>query len=477
MENSKTSKPQKNPPQQSTPPRSIKTIYTAGRPPWYNASGQLQSAFIIGIAGGSASGKTTVSRKIIQELGIPWVVLLDMDSFYKSLEKDSLAEANEGNFNFDHPDSFDFASCRDTLAALREGKSVQVPIYDFNTHQRLPITRTVYGANVILFEGIMTFVHKELRDLMDLKIFVDTDSDIRLARRLQRDISERGRSVETVLAQYNKFVKPSFEEFISPSMKYADIVIPRGASNTVAIDLVIKHVQGQLLKRGYNFREQLANSHVGEAMPERLHVLEGGNQVRGIHTIVRNRDTSRDEFIFYSQRLMRLLIEFSLSFLPYVEKLVQTPRRVLYRGGEFQGKLCGVSIVRAGVTMEFALRDICKDIPLGRILIQTDQVSGEPQLHFCKLPKIIPDMYVLLMDATIATGAAALMAIRVLLDHNVLEENIIFMSLIAAPSGIHSVAYAFPRVRIVTTAVDVEVNDQFHILPGIGKKIPPLWWR
>ncbi|XP_058892505.1 uridine-cytidine kinase-like 1 isoform X7 [Kogia breviceps] len=449
---------------------SKRTIYTAGRPPWYNEHGtQSKEAFAIGLGGGSASGKTTVARMIIEALDVPWVVLLSMDSFYKVLTRQQQEQAAHNNFNFDHPDAFDFDLIISTLKKLKQGKSVKVPIYDFTTHSRKKDWKTLYGANVIIFEGIMAFADKTLLELLDMKIFVDTDSDIRLVRRLRRDISERGRAIEGVIKQYNKFVKPAFDQYIQPTMRLADIVVPRGSGNAVAIDLIVQHVHSQLEERELSVRAALASAHQCHPLPRTLSVLKSTPQVRGMHTIIRDRETSRDEFIFYSKRLMRLLIEHALSFLPFQECVVQTPQGQDYSGKCYAGKqITGVSILRAGETMEPALRAVCKDVRIGTILIQTNQLTGEPELHYLRLPKDISDDHVILMDCTVSTGAAAMMAVRVLLDHDVPEDKIFLLSLLMAEMGVHSVAYAFPRVRIITTAVDKRVNDLFRIIPGIG---------
>uniref|UniRef100_A0A452EQ29 Uridine-cytidine kinase n=1 Tax=Capra hircus TaxID=9925 RepID=A0A452EQ29_CAPHI len=435
---------------------SKRTIYTAGRPPWYNEHGtQSKEAFAIGLGGGSASGKTTVARMIIEALDVPWVVLLSMDSFYKVLTRQQQEQAAHNNFNFDHPDAFDFDLIISTLKKLKQGKSVKVPIYDFTTHSRKKDWKTLYGANVIIFEGIMAFADKTLLELLDMKIFVDTDSDIRLVRRLRRDISERGRDIEGVIKQYNKFVKPAFDQYIQPTMRVADIVVPRGSGNTVAIDLIVQHVHSQL--------EEVSHSWPRSHTPHRPSLTWG---MTATH---RDRETSRDEFIFYSKRLMRLLIEHALSFLPFQDCMVQTPQGQDYAGKCYAGKqITGVSILRAGETMEPALRAVCKDVRIGTILIQTNQLTGEPELHYLRLPKDISDDHVILMDCTVSTGAAAMMAVRVLLDHDVPEDKIFLLSLLMAEMGVHSVAYAFPRVRIITTAVDKRVNDLFRIIPGIG---------
>ncbi|XP_071598495.1 uridine-cytidine kinase-like 1 isoform X2 [Heliangelus exortis] len=428
---------------------SKRTIYTAGRPPWYSETGApVDEAFVIGLCGGSASGKTTVATRIIEALDVPWVVLLSMDSFYKVLDEGQQALAAHSDYNFDHPDAFDFELLVSVLRKLKKGKSVKVPVYDFTTHSRRREWKTVYGANVIVFEGILAFANKELLKLLDMKVFVDTDSDIRLVRRLQRDIMERGRDIVGVIKQYNKFVKPAFEQYIEPTVQVADIVVPRGGENSVALDLIVQHVHSQLEKREITVRAALASAHQGQPLPKTLSVLENTPQVRGMHTIIRNKDTTRDEFIFYSKRLMRLLIEHALSFLPL--------------------KITGVSILRAGETMEQALTAVCKDIRLGKILIQTNHDTGEPELHYLRLPKEISEDYVILMDSTVSTGAAAMMAVRVLLDHDVQEDRIFLLSLLMAEMGVHSVAYAFPRVRIITTAVDKRINEEFHIIPGIG---------
>lgn len=446
-----------------------RTIYTAGRPPWYNCAGEQVKPFVIGICGGSASGKTTVATKIIESLDVPWVTLFSMDSFYKALNEKQHELALRNEYNFDHPDAFDFDYLIPTLKRLIKGKKVEVPIYNFVTHSRESKTKTMYGANVIIFEGILAFYNQEVLKMLDMKVFVDTDPDVRLCRRLRRDISERGRDLEGVLKQYCTMVKPSFSHYIAPGMSHADIIVPRGGDNKVAIELIVHHVHTQLSLRGFKVREKLASSAIGQPLPSSIYLLPPTPQVQGLHTFIRDKDTSRDEFIFYSKRLIRLVIEYALSLLPFKEIVVETPQGVSYEGKRCAtDKICGVSILRAGETMEQAVCDVCKDIRIGKILIQTNQATGEPELYYLRLPKEMKDYLVLVMDATVATGAAAMMAIRVLLDHDVPEQNIVLVSLLMAESGVHTIAYAFPQVRIVTSAVDPEINDKFYVLPGIG---------
>ncbi|VVC96447.1 unnamed protein product [Leptidea sinapis] len=308
-----------------------RTIYTAGRPPWYNCTGgQEVEPFLI------------VAAKIIESLNIPWVTIVSMDSFYKVLNEKQHQAAARNEYNFDHPDAFDMELLVSVLQRLREGKK-----------------KTMYGANVIIFEGILAFYNAQVLQLLDMKV----------------DIVQRGRELEGVLHQYMRHVKPAYQSYIAPSMAHADIIVPRGGENKVAISLIVHHVHKQ------------------------------------------NKDTPRDEFIFYSKRLMRLVIEFALSLLPYSEYKVDTPQGFTYTG-----------------------------------------VLYLSQLYYLRLPKDIKDYRVILMDATVATGAAAMMAIRVLLDHDVPEHNISLVSLLMAEIG----------VKIVTSALDPEINEKFYVLPGIG---------
>uniref|UniRef100_G1SV65 uridine/cytidine kinase n=1 Tax=Oryctolagus cuniculus TaxID=9986 RepID=G1SV65_RABIT len=206
---------------------------------------------------------SSVCAKIVQLLGQnevdyrqKQVVILSQDSFYRVLTSEQKAKALKGQFNFDHPDAFDNELIFKTLKEITEGKTVQIPVYDFVSHSRKEETVTVYPADVVLFEGILAFYSQEVRDLFQMKLFVDTDADTRLSRRVLRDISERGRDLEQILSQYITFVKPAFEEFCLPTKKYADVIIPRGADNLVAINLIVQHIQdilnGGLSKRQTN---------------------------------------------------------------------------------------------------------------------------------------------------------------------------------------------------------------------------------
>jgi uridine kinase len=300
-----------------------------------------------------------------------------MDSFYKgiSTEEDKIA-ASHGDYNFDSPQAFDWNLIVATLKKIRDGKPVDVPHYCFVQHCRVPGQSTrVYGAGVVIFEGIMTLHNQEVLELLHLKLFVDTDADIRLARRLKRDITERGRELEDVFNQYEKHVKPGYQKYIGPSIENADIVIPRGRDNIVAINLIIRHIKNQLeIRHIKSGAEEFESEIIKKHKPNNLHLLPVTNQVRGCQTIVRNKETSRDDFIFYSERLMRMLFEYALSYLPHCDTQVTMPSGQIYQGKKFAGSgLCGVSILRAGETMEKAIMQVTKQIRLGKLLIQTNQ--------------------------------------------------------------------------------------------------------
>jgi uridine kinase len=203
---------------------------------------------VIGIAGGTGSGKTTVAEAIVRRIGPERIALIQQDSYYK--DQSHLPMEERVRINYDHPDSIDTALLIRHLQELIAGRPVEVPIYDFTTYTRTPHTRRVEPRPVILVEGILVFVEKALRDLFDIKIYVDADPDIRFIRRLQRDLAERGRTPESVIQQYLSTVRPMHLEFVEPSKRYADIIIPEGGFNTVALDMIIARIRAMLEENG-----------------------------------------------------------------------------------------------------------------------------------------------------------------------------------------------------------------------------------
>ena len=192
---------------------------------------------VIGVAGGSGSGKTTVVRRIIESIGDDQVTILEHDRYYR--DRNDLRLEERAALNYDHPDSLETDLMVEHVRALKSGRSVDVPRYDFARFTRLPDSDLVSPRRAVIVEGILVFTDAALRELMDIKVFVDTDADTRFIRRLQRDVAERGRTVESVIEQYQTTVKPMHFEFVEPSKRYADVIIPLGGHNTVAVDLLL----------------------------------------------------------------------------------------------------------------------------------------------------------------------------------------------------------------------------------------------
>ena len=199
---------------------------------------------VIGIAGGSGSGKTTVAQSILQRVGPEHISFLQHDAYYKDLS--GLPPVQRAEVNFDHPNSLETELLTRHILQLRSGSPVEVPIYNFATHSRTERTYTVQARGVILVEGILIFTEASLRDLFNIKIFVDTDPDLRFIRRLERDIAERGRTIDTVVKQYLSTVRPMHLEFVEPSKRYADIIIPEGGFNAAALDMVVARIETML---------------------------------------------------------------------------------------------------------------------------------------------------------------------------------------------------------------------------------------
>ena len=424
--------------------------------------------------------------------------MLCQDSFYRNLSTEELEDVQ--NYNFDHPQAFDTAEILTCLKTLRRNHSYDIPIYDFATHKRSTETRKVLPADVIIMEGILVLHMEEIRSMLNMKIYVDTDDDVRLARRIQRDIAVRGRDIAGVLDQYTRFVKPAFDQFVAPSRRYADIIIPwQRGDNVVAIDLITEHIRTKLQQ--HDLRRIYAN----------LEVLPSNFQIRGMHTIIRDRHTATTDFVFYADRLLRLVVEAGLGHLPFQEHTVITPTGHRYVGVDFAKKLCGVSIIRSGESMENALRACCKGIKIGKILVHreklwaaksrttsdqdlvseggtsdvsSDSSAAQPGFHrlhtvrsareveqeivYEKLPVDIADRYVMLMDPILGSGKSASRAIQVLKDKGVNESKILFLTLIAAPEGIHKVCKAYPRCKVITSEID-EKMEGWSVIPGVGE--------
>jgi uridine kinase len=198
----------------------------------------------VGISGGTGSGKTTITNRLIEALSEESVLILQQDHYYKDLPHLPLEE--RAKQNFDHPESLDTPLLVSHVRTLREGSAIERPVYDFTQHRRVPATVHLEPRPALIVEGILIFENPALRNLLDIKIFVDTDADLRFIRRMRRDVRERGRTVESVIDQYMRTVRPMHMEFIEPSKRYADVIIPEGGHNEVGIDLVIQKIRSLL---------------------------------------------------------------------------------------------------------------------------------------------------------------------------------------------------------------------------------------
>ncbi|GJQ08978.1 hypothetical protein GpartN1_g769.t1 [Galdieria partita] len=429
-------------------------LESSGLVNWTEAEPSSVGPFLIGVAGGSASGKTTVCNKIMQGLGDRRCVMIALDWFYKGLED----EEDASSYNFDHPDSLDFELLLLCLEKLIRGQSTEVPCYDFSTHKRLPVKRLITPGEVVIIEGILTFYPLDIRNMLHMKIFVDEDPDTCLCRRIRRDVSSRGRTIESVLSQYEKFVKPSYEEFIAPTKRYADIIVPRGAENLVAIDLVIKHIALKLSQP--DLRRLYPN----------LVIMGDNPQIQGLHSVFRDREASREDFIFHADRLIRLIAEEGLSLLPFQQSSVYTPTGDVYHGFKYSAELASVSIMRGGDAMEAGLRAVCKNICIGKMLIAKDPLdpSSDRKVIYCKLPSELSQKHVFLLDPILGTGKTAVKAVEELLRRGCIESHIIILSLVASSEGVRSCFEHFPQLKLVTSAID-HLHVSGRVTPGLGE--------
>lgn len=205
----------------------------------------MKKAILIGVAGGTGSGKTSMAQNIVHDFDPRDVVIIEQDSYYYDLSDIPLE--SRGHHNFDHPDAYDFPQLRADMSAILNGQQVKIPIYDYKTHTRSKTeSQVVNGQKIIVLEGIMVLYDPELRDMMDIKVYIETAPDIRFIRRLRRDIHQRGRTVDSVIAQYLETVRPMHEQFVEPTKHFADIIIPEGGQNSVAIDLFKTKVRSLL---------------------------------------------------------------------------------------------------------------------------------------------------------------------------------------------------------------------------------------
>ncbi|KAL8129175.1 hypothetical protein V2J09_018330 [Rumex salicifolius] len=315
---------------------------------------------------------------IIQQLHDQRVIAVNQDSFYHNLMEDELAHVQD--YKFDRPEAFDTEKLLYIMEKLRHGESINIPKYDYKSYKNDSFsTRRVNPSNVIILEGILVFHDPRVCELMNMKALLKN-------------------------LQYSKFVKPTFDDFIFPTKKYADIIIPCGGENHVDVDLIVQHIH-----------TKLGQHDLCKVYPN-LFVINSTFRIRGMLILLRDVKTTTHDFVFYVDRLIRLLVEHGLGHLPFIEKQIITPSgtytifevifiviaKSVYIGADFCKRLCGVSIIRSGESMENALCACCKGIKLGKILIHREGDTDQ-QLIYEKLPQDIPDIHVILLDPILGT--------------------------------------------------------------------------
>lgn len=416
-------------------------------PPWADMS-------IIAVAGSSGSGKTSLAVEIVKSLDLPWVIILSIDSFYKSLtpEQNRLAHANE--YDLDSPKSIDFDLLAECLKNLKQGKKVEIPVYSFQEHQRLARTVPIYSPHVVILEGILALNDPRVLDMCDMKIFVEADADVCLSRRIVRDVRERGRTIEGVIKQWFGTVKPVFQQYVEPQREVSDLIVPRGMQNKMAIAMIVNQTRRMLKEKSIKHKAELER--LGQDVEkfdlssDNIILLEHTPQIRAITTILRSSTTEDEDFIFYFNRLTALMIEKALDFHSYVQKKVKTPQNKTYCGLGSAGTVSAVVVLRGGSAMEAGLKRTIPDCPTGRLLIQPNLRTGEPELHYLQLfPDIMEHKTVILLDPQMSSGGAALMAVKVLVDHGVPENRIVFVTVLAGKRGLKRLMNVFPKIKVV----------------------------
>jgi uridine kinase len=325
---------------------------------------------------------------------------------------------------------------------------------------------------VLILEGIFALHDPRVLSMLDLRIFAEADPDLCLSRRLLRDVKHRGRDIEGCIKQWFNFVKPNFLRYVEPQRHAADIIVPRGIENKVAIGMVSDRIHKTLAQKSMAHQQELKRlGKLAENVPlgENCIVLERSSQVVGINTLLLDPLTDREDFIFYFDRMACLLVEKAAELQEFKLKQVVTATGYEYMGMVPAGNISAVVILRGGCVMEPALQKIVPACLTGRILIQTNLRTGEPELHYQQLqPSIAEHSLVMLLDAQMSSGGAALMAVRVLVDHGVPEEKIVFCTYMAGRKGIARLLSVYPDVRIVVGRIVNDLEERWVEIKYLG---------
>lgn len=291
---------------------------------------------------------------------------------------------------------------------------------------------------------------------------MEADGDVCLSRRIVRDVRERGRTIEGTIKQWFSSVKPAFTQYVEKQREVADLIVPRGMMNKMAITMIVGQTRQILKEKSINHRaelERLGKEVEDLPLSKNVLLLEQKPQIQAIMTLLRNPATISNEFTFYTDRLTALLIEKALDCHNFVPKKVATPQNNLYSGIGSAGTVSAIIVLRGGGCMEPGLRRTLPDCLTGRLLIQSNYRTGEPELHYLKLfPDIKDHETVLLLDPQMSSGGAALMAAKVLVDHGVAEKKIVFVTFMAGKRGVNRLTSVFPGVKVVAG----QVSDDYE---------------
>ena len=345
-------------------------------------------------------------------------------------------------------------------------------MYSFEKHARLDSSNSIYSPHVLILEGIFALHDERVMAMLDLKIFAEADPDLCLSRRLLRDVKHRGRDIEGCIKQWFAFVKPNFHRYVEPQRGVADIIVPRGVENTVAIGMVSDRIHKILSHKSLLHQLELRRlGSLAENAPlsDNCIVLRRTSQIIGINTLLLDPLTDREDFIFYFDRMACMLVEKAFELQQFRLRQISTALGIEYMGMEPAGEVSAVVVLRGGCIMEPALQRIVPACLSGRILIQTNLRTGEPELHFRKLPATIAKhSLVLLLDAQMSSGGAALMAVRVLVDHGVPEEKIVFCTYMAGRKGIARLLNVYPGVRVVVGRIVDDLEERWVEVKYLG---------
>ena len=345
---------------------------------------------------------------------------------------------------------------------MLSSKRTDIPVYSFEKHQRLENTVPLYSPHVVVLEGILALHDPRIQEMLDLKVYMEADADVCLSRRIVRDVRERGRTIEGTIKQWFSSVKPAFQKFVEPQREVADLIVPRGMMNKMAITMIVGQTRQILKEKSLKHRAELERLGQGvedQPLSEQVILLDDKPQIKAIMTLLRNPATPSEEFIFYTDRLTALLVEKALDCHNLLPHKVVTPTKQPYYGLKSAGKVSAIIVLRGGGCMEYGLKRTIPDCLTGRLLIQSNYRTGEPELHYLKLfPDIAEHETVLLIDPQMSSGGAALMAVKVLVDHGVSEKKIVFVTLMTGMKGVNRLTGVFPGIKVVA----LEIVDDYE---------------